>query len=217
MKRKTITLSEVTEKLQREVKRLKVEKDQEKYEQQSNYQINEIKVDLDQKSSRTPKVFLIERFMKMCHRHKELLIKSCIIDQFILSTVLLYFQRAELKLVEWQDERNFFYALTLALETEEDVVDSIVEVVEYVVGRAPKSDGTSDERYKASWTSKFKRYNQGKDVLWKRMDYRTVVSYQECLVELSYFPTEPDFNGKLLRSRTDKDLELIYQTLANTE
>ena len=107
-------------------------------------------------------------------------------------------------------------------------MDSIVDVVQYVLGKPPKcfndsndpnndsNNNNDDERYKASWTSRFKRFNTGKDVLWSRMDYKTIVNYEQCLKELSYFPNEPEW-FYVNKYRTVTDLDLIYDTLDNTE
>ena len=99
---------------------------------------------------------------------------SCckIADRYLLAMVYIYFRRAGL-IVEQYNKFNFFACLYLANDIEEDEDDKY-EIFPWALGDAcPRSNLL---------------LLQHRDLLWKRMGFRAMVSYRECTMVISTFP-----------------------------
>jgi len=86
-------------------------------------------------------------------------------DNFLLATVLVYFKRANLMLSEYTEE-NFWRCLYLAHDQEEDEEELKWELLAWAMGDV--------------WKRDIKAFLVSKDAIWKRMEFRSLVSRKQC-------------------------------------
>jgi len=149
----------------------------------------------------------LDAFQKMCDRHNGFLTSSIAVDKCLLSMVLIYFERARMKLIGYTKDRYFFYALFLAIEMEEDSLDGLTEIIHYILGQAPctlnygdRDDQIRDQRL---WDQRLRPFYQGKDAFWTRLGHRAYVRFDDISAMSDRFPLA---HGALSRSRAQRDL-----------
>ena len=86
-------------------------------------------------------------------------------DRYLLATVFVYFKRAELRVEEYT-ERNFWLALYLAHDQEEDDDKIKWELLPWALG--------------LQWQPSYWAMMRDKEVLWRRMGHRSLVSRRQC-------------------------------------
>ena len=86
-------------------------------------------------------------------------------DRFLLATVFIYFKRAELEEEEYT-ERNFWLALYLAHDQEEDDNETKWELLPWALG--------------TQWQPLYQTMMREKKELWQRMRLRSLVSRRQC-------------------------------------
>ena len=88
--------------------------------------------------------------------------------------VFIYFIRAELTPQEYTRE-NFFVALYLALDMEDDVEEFKFELFPWCLGK--------------NWKKTYPLFLQSRDRLWKRIDYRALCSKATCDQIMTILPS----------------------------
>ncbi|GAB6022107.1 hypothetical protein CHUAL_006250 [Chamberlinius hualienensis] len=88
-----------------------------------------------------------------------------IADKYLLAMVFVYFKRAKLSPMEYT-RRNFFTALFLAHDMEEEDDDAKVELLRWSLGHR--------------WSLMTCRFLRARDKLWKQINYRGIVSRKLC-------------------------------------
>lgn len=94
-------------------------------------------------------------------------------DKYLLAMAFVYFKRAGLRSYEY-NRLNFFIALYLAHDMEEDEEELKYEILYWALGK--------------NWPLRVRRFLNKRNNLWKRMNYRAIVSCQMCHDLISLAP-----------------------------
>lgn len=145
--------------------------------------------------------FRVLCFREMCLRHEDFLNSSTAVDGYLLAMASLYLKRAGLNTCGYTKDRYLFYALYLAIETEEDLPRGAEEILLYLLGPLPssaKGEGPSLLRstQQLEWDTRLSRFLAGKDKFWARLEYRTWVSEDKCRREMGRFSVHDQFMRK---------------------
>lgn len=100
-------------------------------------------------------------------------------DKYLLAMIYTYFRRADLSRHEYT-RINFFVALELAHNMEEDNENLRIEIYSWILG--------------ATWKTTYPNFIRQRDILLQRMDFRAVVSRQTCEEIIGLFPSHPIWN-----------------------
>ncbi|KYQ91727.1 hypothetical protein DLAC_07509 [Tieghemostelium lacteum] len=137
------------------------------------------------KEQHDPKIY---EFIKSLDHHKEFFKKSPEIDKYILTLAYIYLKKAFPDQVITNE--LFFYSLYLAWETEEDSTLGLESIIHYVIGSYPSKNKEKNQRKQEilEWRMRLRQFHAGKDILWKALDYKTVVDYPIVLKTIKTFP-----------------------------
>eukprot|EP01132_Coremiostelium_polycephalum_P005908 gene5908-7357_t len=133
-----------------------------------------------------PKIF---EFTKLIDYHKEFFKKSPEIDRYVLTLAFIYLKKAFPDV--YLTSELFFYSLYLAWETEEDSTLGLESIIHYVIGSYPSSKNKEKNQRKQEiieWRMRLRQFHTGKDLLWKALDYKTVIDYQLVIKTFKTFP-----------------------------
>ena len=100
---------------------------------------------------------------------QQLLLKdTCfnLLDNYLLAIVFVYFKRTRLNSKREYSIENFWLCLYLAHEMEEDEEELKWELIPWALGK--------------DWNRLFAKFILKKDELWKRMNYKSLVSRRQC-------------------------------------
>ena len=100
--------------------------------------------------------------------------RCCVsIDNFLLAAVFVFFKRANLTLEEFT-VRNLWLALFLAHDAEEDEEPRKWEMLPWALG--------------AGWQHHLKSWEVEKQAFWRRINYRVLVSKEQCKQVMALAP-----------------------------
>eukprot|EP01133_Synstelium_polycarpum_P003619 gene3619-4147_t len=132
----------------------------------------------------------VSEFVKLIDFHKDFFKKAPEIDKYVITLSFLYLKRAFPE--EFLTNEVFFYALYLAWETEEDSTLGLESIIHYVIGSYPSSKNKDKNQRKQEileWRMRLREFHTGKDILWKALDYKTVIDYPQILKATKTFPS----------------------------
>ncbi|EGC28574.1 hypothetical protein DICPUDRAFT_96142 [Dictyostelium purpureum] len=143
-------------------------------------------LEFNKKKDIDPKIY---EFIKMIDHHKEFFKRSPEIDRYVMTLAFVYLKKA------FPDEditsELFFYSLYLAWETEEDSTLGLESIIHYIIGSYPSSKNKEKNQRKQEiieWRMRLRQFHTGKDILWRALDYKTVVEYPQLQKTIKTFP-----------------------------
>jgi hypothetical protein len=159
----------------------------------------------------------VQKFLELCQMHEEFLTKSVCVDDIMIAITFIYFQRAKLSLEEYNDN-NLLAALCLAWQTEEDCRVGEDDILAYSIGSRPVCTNPKDDVAISQWKRqlhaykcKLEQFMKEKNQLWRRLGYRTCVSYSESLEVIDLFKQHEELFPISKCGRELKHLLQIYQ------
>ncbi|KAM9956343.1 hypothetical protein ACTFIR_003056 [Dictyostelium discoideum] len=144
-------------------------------------------LDFNKKKDVDPK---LDEFLKLVDYHREFFKRSPEIDRYVMTLAFIYIKKAFPNDTLISNEL-FFYSLYLAWETEEDSTLGLESIIHYIIGSYPSSKNKDKNQRKQEiieWRMRLRQFHTGKDILWRALDYKTVVDFPHIQKTIKAFP-----------------------------
>ncbi|KAN0030552.1 hypothetical protein ACTA71_009192 [Dictyostelium dimigraforme] len=145
-------------------------------------------LDFNKKKDVDPK---LNEFLKLVDHHREFFKRSPEIDRYVMTLAFIYIKKAFPDDITISNEL-FFYSLYLAWETEEDSTLGLESIIHYIIGSYPSSKNKDKNQRKQEiieWRMRLRQFHTGKDILWRALDYKTVVDFPHIQKTIKAFPS----------------------------
>ncbi|EGG18756.1 hypothetical protein DFA_02495 [Cavenderia fasciculata] len=121
----------------------------------------------------------VQEFLRMIETHKEFFKRAPEFDKYILTLAYVLLNRAYPEAVI--STELFFHTLYLAWETEEDSTLGLESIIHYVIGSYPSRNKEKNQRKQEiqEWRMRLRNFHTGKDILWRDLDFRTMVEFPQ--------------------------------------